>query len=85
MVFKFFSHGLWSEKQSILQHMHKKEFSILTNKCGNKLKHKNEAEYPWLSCLRLFPHSLVKIQNSFCACVEEGCSASLTIAREKQT
>ena len=37
------------------------------------------------SCLRLFPHLLVKIQNSFYACVEEGCSASLTIAREKQT
>ena len=37
------------------------------------------------SCLRLFPHLLVKIQNSFYACVEEGCSAFLTIAREKQT
>ena len=36
------------------------------------------------SCLRLFPH-LVKIQNSFYACVEEERSASLTIAREKQT
>ena len=43
--FKFVSHGLWSEKQNVLlQHMHKKEFSILTNKCGNKLKHENEAE-----------------------------------------
>jgi hypothetical protein len=42
--FKFVSHGLWSEKQNILrQHMHKKEFWILTNKCGNKLKHENEA------------------------------------------
>ena len=35
------------------------------------------------SCLRLFSHLLVKIL--FYACVEEGCSASLTIAREKQT
>jgi hypothetical protein len=24
--------------------MHKKEFWILTNKCGNKLKHENEAD-----------------------------------------
>ena len=35
--------------------------------------------------LRLFPHLLVKFQNSFYACVVEGCSAALTIAREKQT
>jgi hypothetical protein len=35
--FKFFSHGLCTEKQNILlQHMHKKYFFILTNKCGNK-------------------------------------------------
>ena len=27
--------------------MHKKEFWILTNKCGNNLKHENEAEWPW--------------------------------------
>ena len=34
--FKFVSCGLWSEKQNIiLQHMHKKEFWIFTNKCGN--------------------------------------------------
>jgi hypothetical protein len=47
MDFKFVSHGLWSEKQNILrQHMHKKEFWILTIKCGNKLKHENEAERP---------------------------------------
>ena len=26
--------------------MHKKEFWILTNKCGNNLTHKNEAEWP---------------------------------------
>ena len=46
MDLKFVSHGLWSEKQNILrQHMHKKkEFWILTNKSGNKLKHGNEAE-----------------------------------------
>ena len=36
-------------------------------------------------CLSLFPYLLVKIQNYFYACVEEGCSAPLTIAREKQT
>ena len=59
--------------------MHKKEFWILTNKRGNNLKHENEAERP----LRLFPHLLVKIQNSFLARVKKGCSASLTIAREK--
>ena len=49
MDFKFASHGLWSEKQNILpQHMLKKEFWILTNKCGNNHKHENEAEWPWL-------------------------------------
>ena len=38
MDFKLVSHGLWSEKQNVLlQHMHKKEFWILTNKCGNNL------------------------------------------------
>ena len=60
MNFKFVSHGLWSEKQNILlQHMHKKEFWILTNKCGNNLKQENEAEAlncqwaeePWLFSL----------------------------------
>ena len=41
----FVSHELWSEKQNILlQHMNKKEFSILTNKWGKNLKHENEAE-----------------------------------------
>ena len=58
----FVSHELWSEKQNILlQHMHKKEFWILTNKCGNNLKHENEAEKPW-------PFSLVfvfKITSTF--------------------
>ena len=44
MDFKFVSHGLFSEKQNILlQHMHKKEFGILTNKCGNNLKYENES------------------------------------------
>jgi hypothetical protein len=47
MDFKFVSYGLWSEEQNILrQHMHKKEFLILTIKRGNKLKHENEAEGP---------------------------------------
>jgi hypothetical protein len=35
------------------------------------------------SCLSLFPHLLIKI--IFYACVEEGCSVPLTIAREKKT
>ena len=53
--------------------MHKKEFWILTNKCGNKLKHETEAEGPWpwasFSCLSLFPCLIVKIPNSFlCIC-----------------
>ena len=34
------------------------------------------------SCLRVFPNLFIKIQNSFHACVEEGCSAPLTMARE---
>ena len=36
----------------LLQHMHKKEFWILTNEYGNVLKHGNEAD-------RLWPLSLV--------------------------
>ena len=52
MDFKFVSHGLWSEKQNILlQHMLNKEFWILTNKCGNNLKHEKEVEEPWLFSL----------------------------------
>ena len=52
MDFKFVSNGQWSEKQNILlQHMLKKEFWILTNKCGNNLKHENEAEELWLFSL----------------------------------
>ena len=48
MVFKFVSHKLSSKKQNILrQHMHKREFWILINKCGNDVKHENEAEGPW--------------------------------------
>jgi hypothetical protein len=46
-------------------HAYKKEFSILTNKCGNKLKHENEAKETGplasFSGLSLFPHLLVKI------------------------
>ena len=52
MDFKFVSHGLRSEKQNILlQQMHKKEFWIFTNKCGNNRKRENEAEEPWLLSL----------------------------------
>jgi hypothetical protein len=44
------------EAEHILrQHMHQKEFWILTIKCGNKRKHENDLS--------------VKIQNSFlCMC-----------------
>ena len=48
MGFKFVSRELWSKKQNILrQHIHKREFWILTNKSGNNVKHENEAEGPW--------------------------------------
>ena len=82
MDFKFVSHRLWSETQNILrQHMHKKEFGILTIKHGNKLKHENEDEghgpSASVSCLSLFPHNY--------ACVDEGCSGPLAIACENQT
>ena len=40
----------------LLQHMHKKEFWILTNECENSLKHENEAKMPW-------PLSLVFVFN----------------------
>ena len=89
MDFKFVSHGLWSEKQNIhLQHMHKKEFWIFSNKCGNNLKHENEAEYPWLLSL-VFVFKIVSTfisQNPklFYACVEEGCFVYLKIARENK-
>ena len=47
MDFKFVFQGPWSEKHNILcQHMHKKEFCILTIKCRNNLKHENEGEGP---------------------------------------
>jgi hypothetical protein len=40
-----FSNRLYKTLQNILrQHMHQKEFWILIIKCGNKLKHENEAE-----------------------------------------
>ena len=57
----------------MVEHMHKTEIWILTNKCGINLKHENEAEEPWLFSLvfvfKIIPHSLVKIQNSFlCMC-----------------
>ena len=67
MDFKLVSHRLWSEAQNILrQHLHKKEFGILTIKHENKLKHENEAEdhgsSASVSCLSLFPHLLFKIK-----------------------
>jgi hypothetical protein len=65
---------------------------ILTNKCGNKLKHENEADGA-RGAKRfslVFVFKLISTFNSqnpkyFYACVEEGCSVSLTIACEKQT
>ena len=67
MDFKFVSHGLWSEKQNILlQHMRKKEFWNLTNKCENNLKHENEAEEPWLFSLVF----VFKIISTF-KCIKE--------------
>ena len=59
------------------------------NKCGNNLKNENEAGEPWPFSL-VFVFKIISTfigQNpKFCyACVEEGCSASPTIAREKQT
>jgi hypothetical protein len=87
MHFKFVIQGPWSEKHNTLhQHMHKKEFWILTIKCGNNIKDENEAKGGPLasfSCLSLFPHLILTIL--FYACVEERCSAPLTIAHEKQT
>ena len=71
-----------TEKQNILlQQMHKKEFWIFTNKCGNNLKHENEAELK----LKIFRIYSSKSEILFYASVEEGCFASLTIARGKQT
>jgi hypothetical protein len=47
MDFKFVFQGPWSEKHNIFcQHMHKKEFCILTIKCRNNLKHENEGAWP---------------------------------------
>ena len=73
MDFKFVAHRLWSEKQNVLKHMHKKEFWILTNKCGNN-GYSDYFHIHWSNFKILFH-----------AYVVEGCSASLTIAREKQT
>ena len=71
MDFKFISQGLWSKKQNILfQRKLEKEFWMR----GHGLS----ASF---SCLRLFPYLSVKIQNSFYACVKEGCSASLAIVK----
>ena len=87
MDFKFGSHGLWSEKQNILQHIHKKEFWILTNKCENNLKYEKGtmACKPRFHVKAYFHVCWSKSKILFYACVEEGCSASLTIASEKQT
>ena len=67
----------------------KKKFWILTNRCGNNLKHENEAEQ-WLFSLvfvfKIISTFIGQISKFFlCMCCRRMCSASLTIAREKQT
>jgi hypothetical protein len=60
--FKFFSHGLYTDKQNILlQYMHENEFFILSNKCGTKLKHENEAPGHNLEPVLLFVLMLISI------------------------
>ena len=77
MDFKFASHGLWSEKQNILlQHMHEKEFWILTNKCGNDLEHESEAEEPWLLALIIFTFSNL-LENPVCMNINPVCMCIL--------
>ena len=86
MDFKFVSHELWSEKQNIfLRHMHNNEFWILPHKCGNNLKHENEADSLWPFMFKIITTLVGKNTKFFYACVNEGCSASPTIAYEKQT
>ena len=63
MDFKFISHRLWSEAM-LHQHMHKKEFGILTNKCGNKLKHETEAEGHGPSWAMVFVFKLISLFDS---------------------
>ena len=60
-----------AERPALLQHMHRKEFWILTNKS--------------ISLVFVFKIYWSNVKILFYACVVEGCSASLTIAREKQT
>ena len=50
-ISSLFLTGYFQKQNILLQHMHEKEFWILTNKCGNNLKHENEAEEPWLFSL----------------------------------
>ena len=55
MDFKSISQGLWSKKQNnLFQRMLEKEFWILTNRCGNNLKHENETQEPWPVSLFVF-------------------------------
>jgi hypothetical protein len=60
-----------------------------TNKCGNKLYHENDApgaaREPRFRVKAYLHIYWSKSEICFYACVEEGCSASLPIAREKQT
>jgi hypothetical protein len=59
------------------------EFWILTTTCGSKLEHENEAtRFRVLACFHIY---WSKSKIIFDACVDEGCSAPLTVAHEKQT
>ena len=65
--FKFFSHGLCTEKQNILlQHMHEKKFWILINTYGNNLI---IMTWSLVFVLKLVSTFIVKIKNYFsCMC-----------------
>ena len=62
-----------------------REFWILPNKCGNNLKHENEADRLWPLSLVFVFKIISTLVGENTKCVDEGCSASPTIAYEKQT
>ena len=41
------NYGKEAERNILRQHMHKREFWILTNRCGNDVKYENKAEGRW--------------------------------------
>ncbi len=87
MDFKFFSHGLCTEKQNILlEHMREKEFFILTGPINVEISFntKLRPRFRVNAYFHIIFIILIKIQIFFRACVEEGCSASPCIAHEKK-